>query len=198
MNQKKSLILIATVGILLIVGAYFLYHNLGDKYGTSQLATLPQHTEPTTTAIDDQTTTGNSVMPDFTVYDIQGIPYRLSDFKGKPVVLNFWASWCGPCKSEMPDFETAYQKYGNKIHFLMVNMTDGAQETVQSASGFISDIGYTFPVYYDTDSDAAMTYGVASIPTTFFIDTDGNGVAWASGALSMDMLEQGIGMIYTP
>ena len=198
MNQKKSLILIALIGILLIVGAYFLYQNLDDKFGISQLATLPQQTEPATTASDDQTASSSYFMPDFTVYDIQGNPYRLSDFVGKPVVLNFWASWCGPCKSEMPDFETAYQKYGQEIHFLMVNMTDGVQETVQSASGFISDIGYNFPVYYDTDSDAAMTYGVASIPTTFFIDAEGNGVAWSSGALSMDMLEQGIGMIYTP
>jgi len=134
--------------------------------------------------------------PDFTVYDADGNPHKLSDLKGKPVVLNFWASWCGPCKSEMPDFNETFKEYDGKVEFMMVNLTDGEVETVESARNFIHMMEYTFPVYYDTDIDAAGKYGITSIPTTFFIDADGNLVAHATGAIDKDLLLRGIGMIY--
>lgn len=193
MNQKVKLVLISAVVVLLFVGAYVLYQQLGDQYGPSQLATTPQEAE--TTEDGSAEVTENSKAPDFTVYDAEGNPVRLSDFLGRPVIVNFWASWCGPCKSEMPEFQAAYEKYGDEIAFLMVNMTDGSQETVQTASAYIDGTGYTFPIYFDSDSNAAITYGVRSIPTTFFIDSFGNGIAWASGAINESMLMQGIDMI---
>jgi len=135
--------------------------------------------------------------PDFTVYDYDGNPHKLSDYAGKPVVLNFWASWCSPCKSEMPEFDEAYAKYGENVHFLIVNLTDGSGETVESASSYVRDNGYTFPVYYDTDIDAAMQYGVTSIPATYFIDSEGCLAAYGVGAMDGATLEKGIGMVYT-
>ncbi len=134
--------------------------------------------------------------PDFTVFDAEGKEHKLSDFEGKPVILNFWASWCGPCKSEMPDFEEVYLEYQDKIHFLMVNLTDGYQETIESAQNLILERGYTFPVYFDTKLEAANAYYVYSIPQTYFIDGDGNLVAYAQSAISKEILYQGIGMIY--
>ncbi|MBQ8815355.1 MAG: TlpA family protein disulfide reductase [Lachnospiraceae bacterium] len=139
-----------------------------------------------------------TMAPDFTVYDGEGNPVNLSDFIGKPVILNFWASWCGPCKNEMPDFQEAYQEYGDDIQFLMVNCTDGFQETVETAKKFITNQGYTFPVFFDTDSDAAYTYGASSIPMTFFIDAEGHMVAYGRGMLDRETLQIGIDMIYTP
>lgn len=139
-----------------------------------------------------------SLAPDFTVYDGDGNPVSLSDFLGKPVIVNFWASWCGPCKSEMPDFEEAYAEYGDDIHFLMINSTDGSRETVETAREFIAEQGYTFPVYFDTDYLASYTYGVSGIPMTFFIDAEGYAVAYASGMLDRETLQVGIDMIYTP
>ena len=133
--------------------------------------------------------------PDFTVYDRDGNPVKLSDFRGKPVVLNFWASWCGPCKSEMPDFNQTYLEIGDEVQFLMVNLTDGSYETLASATSFIDGKGYSFPVFYDTSSSAANAYSVYSIPATFFIDAEGHLVAHASGAISADTLMQGIDMI---
>ena len=134
--------------------------------------------------------------PDFTVYDLEGNAVNLSDFFGKPMIVNFWASWCGPCKMEMPDFNEAYQIYGEDITFLMVNMTDGSRETVDIASSFIEESGYVFPVYFDTDYSAAITYSVSSLPTTYFIDAQGNLIAQARGAIDAATLQQGIEMIY--
>ena len=133
--------------------------------------------------------------PDFTMIDASGEEVKLSDFFGKPVVLNFWASWCGPCKSEMPHFEEAYQKYGEDINFVIVNLTDGSRETVETASAFIEEQGYTFPVYFDTSTEGAMTYGTYSIPVTYFIAADGTPVAQASGALDAATLQKGLDMI---
>ena len=134
-------------------------------------------------------------IPDFTVYDRDGNQVKLSDFIGKPIVLNFFASWCGPCKSEMPDFEAKYREIGDGVQFLMINLTDGYYETVKSATDFIDGAGYTFPVFFDTDSSAATAYNVVSIPTTYFIDANGNIVARATGAISAATLAEGIGMI---
>lgn len=172
---------------VLMVGAYVLYNNLSSQVNVGGLATQP-------TSETEGESKANEA-PDFTVYDLEGNPHKLSDFRGKPVILNFWASWCGPCKSEMPDFEDAYQEYGEQIHFLMVNLTDGSQETVESASGYISGQGYTFPVYYDTDMEAAMTYGVYAVPQTYFIDGDGNIVTYAQGALPASSLQQGVDLL---
>ena len=134
--------------------------------------------------------------PDFTVQDGEGNSVKLSDFFGKPIVLNFWASWCPPCKAELPDFEDAYKKYDGEVVFLMVNMTDNQIETVDIARDFVKTYGYTFPVYYDVHDQAATVYGIRSIPQTYFINAEGEAVASATGMISAEQLEQGIGMIY--
>ena len=139
-----------------------------------------------------------STAPDFTVYDIDGNEVKLSDYFGKPIVLNFWASWCGPCKSEMPEFNEMYSELDGEVIFLMVNMTDGSRETVESASEYVSEEGFSFPVMYDTAQDAAYTYAVYSLPTTYFLDEEGYLIARAVGAIDKDTLQQGIDMIYVP
>lgn len=133
--------------------------------------------------------------PDFAVYDADGNEYRLSDFRGKPVVLNFWASWCGPCKSEMPDFDEKYQQYGDQVQFLMVNLTDGYNETMETASALIQQQGYSFPVFFDTTMEAAAAYEVYSIPMTCFVDERGELLDTHVGMMSGEVLEQGIGTL---
>lgn len=133
--------------------------------------------------------------PGFTVYTLAGEPVELSDFLGKPVVVNFWASRCGPCLAEMPDFQAAYEQYGDRVHFLMINRIGLGWDTVEAGSAFIAESGYTFPVYYDAEQSAAEAYGVSAVPLTCFIDSEGNWVAYWNGMLSMDLLMQGIGMI---
>jgi len=190
MNKKVIiLILLAALLVALMGGASVLYDKLAPEVGTQQFDTQQAPDSTTETAEE------LPLAPDFTVYDKDGNPAKLSDYIGKPVVLNCWASWCGPCQSEMPDFEEKFKELGEDIRFLMVNMTDGSRETVDTAAAFIAEKGYTFPVFYDTAQDVAVTYGVYSLPTTFFIDAQGHAVAQATGAIDAATLQKGIDMI---
>ena len=178
--------------ILLLSGASILYNRMSE-------ANLPvENTKPAETQTSQEDETESMMAPDFSVLDREGAEVSLSDFIGKPVILNFWASWCGPCKSEMPEFETAYQKYREEIQFMMVNLTDGNRETVETAAEYIAGEGYTFPVFFDTESDAAISYGATSIPVTYFVDAEGHLVAYGSGALSGEILQSGMEMILPP
>ena len=127
-------------------------------------------------------------VPDFTVYDVEGNAVKLSDYFGKPIVLNFFASWCGPCRSEMPAFQAEYNANGDEIVFLFVSLDD----TMQDAKDFIDRQGYTFPILHDTNGSAAIAYGVRSFPTTVFISREGHLAAKAVGALSASNLALGI------
>ena len=201
--MKKLAVIILT--ILLLMAMTGCDRQLEDSSGTT---TLPATTVAPTTAAPTTTPTIAPTAPptaptevkryparDFTVYDKDGNPVKLSDFLGKPVVLNFWASWCPPCKAELPDFQAEYEIWGEQVQFLFVNLTDGVNETVDTASAFIIKQGYTFPVYYDNDYSAVYAYRITSIPTTYFIDAEGYLVSRATGLISREELQQGIASI---
>ena len=181
-----KMVLLVLIFAALLLGAKRLYDTLGAQVQMDTLATqaTAEGTEPVKQAA-----------PDFTVYDQEGNSHSLSEFRGKPVILNFWASWCGPCKMEMPDFDEKYGEYGDQVHFVMVNLTDGSQETVETASAFIAAEGYSFPVYFDTERSGAIAYGVSAVPVTYFIDADGNFAGWHQGVLSGEMLQKGIDLL---
>ena len=177
MKNKTTTIILVVFTVLVVAGAAVVYNVFSDKVA-QDLNTPITGTQNADTA------------PDFTVYDAAGKAHKLSDYKGKPVVVNFWASWCGPCKSEMPAFQAMWEQYGDEVEFLMVNLVDNASETVKSAQDFLATTDYTFPVYFDTEQSAAYTYSIYSIPTTIFVDADGNLVNSIKGAMPQATLEQ--------
>lgn len=131
---------------------------------------------------------------DFTVVDANGKDVKLSDFVGKPIVLNFWTSWCGYCKKEMPDFEKAAKNYPD-VNFLMVNVTCDKRETEELAKKYIADTNYDLNFYFDIYKDAVAEYGVRSYPTTYFLDSKGGVVSYSAGSLDYDGLVDCIEMV---
>ena len=177
-NSTYRLIVTVLVLVIVIGGGVLLYRSLGQNIDLGEA--IPSESVP------------QNLAPDFTVTDADGNEVKLSDFRGKGVVLNFWASWCGPCKSEMPHFQAAYEQYGEELHFLMVNMSTAFGDSQSAAEQLLTENGYTFPVYYDTLTECAYGYGVTGIPMTFFIDKDGNLVSGKSGMISQADLQRRI------
>ena len=187
MNTKRKLLIMLIAFAFIIGGAYFAY-NL-----------LSAHSKPAGTGVLNENKPSQSTpkitAPDFTVKDAQGNSVKLSDFIGKPVVLNFWASWCPPCKSELPDFEKTYADVKDDVVFLMVDLVDGQRETQNKGQAYFTDNGFKMPIYFDVQQDAAAAYGISSIPTTVFIDRDGKMIKGYQGAIDEKTLRAGIEII---
>ena len=195
--KNKTLIITVIVLLAVIAVAAALYPKLSAEVGTQQIATMPVATEAEatekTTEPTDPTEPETVPAPDFTVQDWDGNEVNFSDFLGKPIVLNFWAHWCGPCEMEMPEFNAAYERLDGAVTFLMVH--EGV--AVDDGKAKVTEGGYTFPVVFDVDSSAGSMYGITAYPTTFFIDAEGNLQAYYMGAMDAELLQQGINLIYT-
>ena len=112
--------------------------------------------------------------------------------RGKPVVVNFFASWCGPCKMEMPYFDECYAKYGDRVTFMMVNLCAFGNDTKENGKQMVESGGWTFPVYFDTDGEAATTYAIRAMPTTIFVSAEGELKGRHTGMMDRETLEKTI------
>ena len=203
-DRKKhvGVIVAAVVFAVLLIGAGVAYSVLAPAADNKQIeVTGTDAVQETEVDAADDTGDGNGAnaattpAPDFTMTDADGATLTLADFKGKPVLLNFWASWCGPCQSEMPDIQTAWKEHGTDVEFVIVNMTGMNGETEQSAKAFLADAGYTFPCYFDANNSAATAFGVSSIPQTYLIDAEGNILGGYMGAMTSSIIDEGIQML---
>lgn len=136
--------------------------------------------------------------PDFTLVDQNGETHTLSDYKGKTVFLNFWATWCGPCQREMPEVQALYERYGENGGDLVVlgvanpkseDYPNNQDKTQAEVEQFIADGGYTFPTVMDATGAVYQDYGIRGFPTTFMIDAEGNVFGYVVSALTGDMME---------
>ena len=219
---KKNYIVLAIVLIGVLVIGVVAYNALSDRV-KPEITLAPPETdtevvigavEDTDSGVDEDVQAPSSneetdieqadqeeddsdkeAVPDIIFLDKNDQDVSLSSFQGKPVVLNFWASWCPPCRGEMPGFDLVYQEYGKDINFIMLALTDGQGETVETASNFVKDQGFSFPVYFDVYQEGAYAFGIQSIPATFFIDKNGYLITIAIGAINESTLLDGIELI---
>ena len=188
--MTKTLTMIAAFAVFILL-AVLAYNHLGKQAQLGNNQGLSQGGPETSQGGGKERVQA----PDFTVYTADGKAVKLSEHFGQPIVLNFWASWCPPCKGEMPIFAAAYEENREDITFMMINLVDGQRETQEKGAKYIEENGFTFPVYYDIQQDAASTYGIMSIPITLFLDREGYLVTGARGAVNEEMLQEGIDLI---
>lgn len=122
---------------------------------------------------------------DFELETIDGKKVKLSDYKGQKVMLNFWATWCPPCKAEMPDMEALHKEKGEEIKIVSVNI-----DPDNDVAGFVDEYGLTFPILLDKKEDVMKQYQIISIPTTFFIDENGVIKQKIIGAIPLDNMKK--------
>lgn len=161
-------------------------------------AWILQSREPVEAFIpDDETVSAPAVgflAPDFTVPTLSGESFTLSDQRGRPVVINFWATWCPPCRAEIPFFQAAARKYNGQVS--VVGVDDG--EPAALVASFVNEMGMAYPIPLDEDSAVSRAYRVNSLPTTFFVDAEGVVQDIHIGIISQAVLEERINRLLAP
>lgn len=194
MNSKTKLLVIILIFLILIVGAFYATQKI-DKFNSGIQNNMNKNTNtsrPNTSSISN----GNNISDsssvsttiDFTVYDKTGKEVKLSDFKGKPVVINVWSVTCVYCIEEMPYFQEAYKKY-NDVEFLMITPTYGKEANKDVTREYIADNKYTFNVYYDDNDEMYNKFKITGLPTSIFIDKDGSVSNVKIGAITESQLK---------
>ncbi len=158
--------------------------------GTTPTAEIPQVVEITPGVNIQSIAVLGKPAPDFTLKTVEGKEISLSDLKGKAVLINLWASWCPPCRYEMPGIQAAYEKYKSKgLVVLGIDFT--VQDNLQDVKAFIQELHLTFPILLDETGDvSAGLYGMRGLPTSFFIDTDGVIQRIQIGAIPPEKLDE--------
>lgn len=183
--MKKNLLIWVTALILVVIAFYVTknYNNAKSISTANQTQSTPSSNSQSLST--DDTKADNKAI-DFTLTDLDGKKVSLKDFKGKNVYLNFWATWCPPCRSEMPEIEKVYQQYKDK-DFVVLAVDLG--EDKNTVKNFMQQNKYNFKVLLDSDQSVAAQYNITAIPVSYFIDKDGNIVAKRVGALSEEEMQ---------
>ena len=182
-SKEKWMKLAMKIGaiILLGFGCFMIYQG-----ATALKPMAPNHEQSS-----DQEMTMDEIIEmvcSYEVEDLNGKKVSLNDVKGKYVFLNFWATWCPPCQSEMPELQALYEKYlGDDVAVVTISMPD-TKQSVEDIKNYIQQEGYSFPVWID-DGFFSVQFNVASLPTSYVIQKDGRPYGYVSGALDLEMME---------
>ncbi|MCI5872621.1 MAG: cytochrome c biogenesis protein CcdA [Clostridiales bacterium] len=180
---KIGAILMILMGLLMFTG------KMNEVSGYLSEASAAEDSE------ENDVGTEETAVPaiDFELTDQYGETHTLADYKGKIIFLNFWATWCPPCRAELPDIQKLYEEYAaaGDDSVVMIGVAApgyGGEKSAEEIAAFLEENGYTYPVLMDEGGELFLQYGVYSYPTTFMIDKDGNVFGYASGQLSEDIM----------
>ena len=180
---KIGAILMILMGLLMFTG------KMNEVSGYLSEASAAEDSE------ENDVGTEETAVPaiDFELTDQYGETHTLADYEGKTIFLNFWATWCPPCRAEMPDIQKLYEEYAaagdDSVVIIGVAAPGyGGEKSAEEIAAFLEENGYTYPVLMDEGGELFLRYGVYSYPTTFMIDKDGNVFGYASGQLSEDIM----------
>lgn len=185
--KKYSFILWIIIFVLVIGGGYYFIEKFGGQESTDPIVEVPQEEdtegEESSPPVAEEAPVADAISelkvktpftPDFTVVNNEGEEVSISEFKGKKVIINFWASWCPPCVEEMPEFQLLHDELDpEETVLLAINLTDGQRETKTLANNFLAENNLDMNVLYDTQGNAFYEFNVSSIPQTFFLDEEG-------------------------
>ncbi|HSJ37891.1 MAG TPA: redoxin domain-containing protein [Planococcus sp. (in: firmicutes)] len=184
MRKMVGLLLVGVLVVLLAIG--IVQRNVEEKQSTDR---LNEGSDVEFLPTDEGLAKGEKA-PDFELTTLAGEPVKLSDYKGKKVILNFWATWCPPCRAEMPDMQKYYeeQAQGENVEILAVNLTT-ADKGMDAINAFVEEFSLTFPVPMDIKGEIGDIYQAAAIPTTYMIDTEGRVQNKIVGPMNEQMME---------
>lgn len=175
--MKKAVLIIIVLGMV----GWAVY----DMTRSTNDSTVSSKSEGDVERTDEVGLSKGQMAPDFELKTLEGDTVQLSDYQGERVILNFWATWCPPCRAEIPDFK---KLYGEKdVVILAVNLTD-TEDNTNTVTNFVNDFEMNFPVLMDTKSEVANTYKVQAYPTSYMIDSDGHIRFTALGAMNYDFM----------
>ena len=153
------------IGLVIVLGGVWIIFSQASRSDT--LAGLAAESGGT---LEPAPVAGHPA-PDFELKTLEGDTLRLSDFKGQPVLVNFWATWCGPCRAEFPDFQEAHVDNADNLVIIGVNSTSADQ--IDLVDDFVAEMGATFPIVLDETGETVKLYRVLGLPTSVFIDRNG-------------------------
>lgn len=189
--MKRHFLFIITAFLILIVSFSIYSYNLGDETAKKQetvIAKAPQATEVKSEGQTEEIKIGilpGYYAPDFTLSDVNGQTQSLSDYRGKYLLLNFWAIWCPPCKAEMPDLDQFHKENSDQIVVLGVELGSKASQVKQ----FVSKGQYQYPILLDTKDKLGSIYRISAVPTTYIINPEGKILHMMRGALNKETLQ---------
>ncbi|MCS0790429.1 TlpA disulfide reductase family protein [Cytobacillus pseudoceanisediminis] len=187
--MKKFLFAAAVIVLLLFIVDKTILKEKGVVEKAGQMQKYDKMEDPEDLPVGLEK--GN-LAPDFELTDMEGNPVKLSDYRGKAVLLNFWASWCPPCRAEMPHMEKLYNKYKDEnFDILAVNLTN-TEKNSGDAEKFVKELGLTFTIPMDVKGEAGSDYNIMAYPTSYFIDSDGVIREKVLGALNEEYMEKEI------
>ncbi len=224
-KKTRNLVILVLSFIVLIIVASVAYNALRDSTPSvsfvPQVAALPETTETKqvqtnispaavpapsepervvedeTPAVEDGVEASAPTMPNIPLFTLDGVETTFEDVRqGKPVVINYFASWCPPCKQELPHLQKAHDTYKDQISFIFLDALDGQRETLETVKAFIRDFPFTGPVYYD-EGIFAYIFQTNSLPTTVFINADGTLANGYLGYVSESVLQENLDKLLT-